>query len=198
MGVEEIIARINADADAEAARIRQVAADEAARIQREGETAAEAAYTTITADGRREAAARQRRIIARAQLAARGNVRKTREEGITRCFAGAKEHLSLLPHLPIYPDVLRHLITEGQEVIGPGTHEVLFREEDQDAAETALAAFPDVTAALLRETTTDRSGGGIVITCRMHRCDQRISARCERMRERLTRETARILFGGHD
>lgn len=119
MGVEEIIARINADADAEAARIRQVAADEAARIQREGETAAEAAYTTITADGRREAAARQRRIIARAQLAARGNVRKTREEGITRCFAGAKEHLSLLPpHLPIYPDVLRHLITEGQEVIG--------------------------------------------------------------------------------
>ncbi|WP_172673813.1 V-type ATP synthase subunit E [Methanogenium cariaci] len=159
--MEEIIARINADADAEAARIRQVAADEAARIQREGETAAEAAYTTITADGRREAAARQRRIIARAQLAARGgNVRKTREEGITRCFAGAKEHLSLLPpHLPIYPDVLRHLITEGQEVIGPGTHEVLFREEDQDAAETALAAFPDVTAALLRETTTDRSGG---------------------------------------
>ncbi len=198
MGVEEIIARMDADAAAEAARIRQAAADEAARIQREGEAAAEATYTVITTDGRREAVARQRRIVARARLAARGNVRKTREEGIARCFAGAKEHLSLLPCLPIYPDVLRDLIAEGREVIGPGTHEVLFREEDQDAAEAALAAFPDVSAALLRETTTDRSGGGIVITCGMHRCDQRFSARCERMRECLTRKTAQILFGGHD
>ncbi|KAF1078822.1 V-type ATP synthase subunit E [Methanogenium sp. MK-MG] len=198
MGVEEIIARMNADAAAEAARILHAAEGEVSHIQREGEIAAEAAYTTISADGRQEAENRRRKILARAQLAARGGVRKAREEGITRCFTGAKEHLALLPHMPVYTDVLRHLIAEGQEVIGQGKHEVLFREEDQDAAEAALVAFPDVTAALLREESTDRSGGGIVVTCRMHRCDQRFSARCERMRGRLTRETAHILFGGHD
>ncbi|WFN35554.1 V-type ATP synthase subunit E [Methanogenium sp. S4BF] len=198
MGVEEIIARINADAAAEAERILRAADDEVSRIRREGDAAAQAAYIAISADGRREAMARRRKLLARAELAARGGVREVREEAISRCFSGAKKHLSHLPHTPAYPDVLRRLIAEGQEAVGPGEHHVLFREEDQDAAERALAAFPEVTAALLREEAIDRSGGGIVVTCRNHRCDQRFSARFERMREHLTRETARILFDGHD
>lgn len=198
MGVEEIIARINADAAAEAERILCAADDEVSRIRREGDGAAQAAYVAISADGRREAMARRRKLLAQAELAARGGVREVREEGIGRCFSGAKKHLSNLPHTPAYPDVLRRLIAEGQETVGPGELQVLFREEDQDAAETALVAFPDVTGALLREEAIDRSGGGIVVTCLSHRCDQRFSARFERMREHLTRETARILFDGHD
>ena len=198
MGVEEIIARMDADAAAETVRILRAAEDEKERIRREGEAAAQMAYAALSADGRRDAEARRRKIIARAQLAARGGVRKSREEGISRCFTGAKERLTLLPQTPVYPDVLRRLIAEGQEIVGPGDHRVLFREEDQDAAEAALAAFPGVTAALLREETADRSGGGVVVTCLIHRCDQRFSARFERMRERLTRETAEILFGDHD
>lgn len=198
MGVEEIIARINADAAAEAERILCAADDEASRIRSEGDGAAQAAYVAISAEGRREAMARRRKLLAQAELAARGGVREVREEGISRCFSGAKKHLSHLPHTPAYPDVLRRLIVEGQEAVGPGEHHVLFREEDQDAAEMALAAFPEVSAALLREEAIDRSGGGIVVACRSRRCDQRFSARFERMREHLTRETARILFDGHD
>jgi len=198
MGVEEIIARMNADAAAEAAKITHAAEDENFRIRRESDTTIQVTCAGITADGKREAEDRRRKILARAQLAARSRVREAREEGIVRCFTGAKKHLSVLPHTPAYPDVLRHLIAEGQEIVGPGDHLVLFREEDQDAAEAALAAFPGVTAALLREETADRSGGGVVVTCLIHRCDQRFSARFERMRERLTRETAEILFGDHD
>ncbi|MDE4907618.1 V-type ATP synthase subunit E [Methanogenium marinum] len=198
MGVEEIIARMNADAAAETSRILRAAEEEESRVRREGDAAAQMAYTTLSADGRRDAEARRRKILARAQLTARGGVRKSREEGISRCFSGAKESLSQLPRNPAYSEVLRRLIAEGQEIVGSGNHQVLFREEDQDAAEAALAAFPAVTAALLREDSTDRSGGGIVVTCQMHRCDQRFSARFERMRERLTRETAQILFGDHD
>ncbi len=198
MGVEEIIARMNADAAAEAAKILHAAEDETSRIRRESDATAQMIYAAITADGRREAEARRRKILARAQLAARDGVREAREEGISRCFAGAKVHLSSLPGTPDYSDVLRRLIAEGRDIIGPGEHQILFREEDQGAAETALAAFPDVTAVLLREESTDRSGGGIVVTYQSHRCDQRFSARFERMRERLTRETARILFDGHD
>jgi vacuolar-type H+-ATPase subunit E/Vma4 len=198
MGVEDIIARMNADAAKEAARILDVADDEVSRIRREGEVAAEGAYTTISANGRREGIARRRKILARAELVARGGVREAREDGLTRCFSGAKKRLSNLPRTPAYPDVLRKLIAEGQEIVGPGEHHVLFRKEDQDAAEMALAGFPDVTAALLFEDVTDRSGGGVVVTRGSHRCDQRFSARFERMRDYLTRETARILFGGHD
>lgn len=198
MGVEEIIARMNADAAEETARILREAEEEESRIRRDGEIASDAAYAAISADGRREAAARRRKILARAQLAAREEVRKAREDGINRCFAGAKEHLSLLPGMPVYPEVLHRLITEGQEIVGPGEHYVLFREEDQDAAEAALAAFPGIGTSLLRETGRDRRGGGVVVACGSHLCDQRFSARCERMRGRLTRETARILYGGND
>lgn len=198
MGVEEIIARITVDAEAEADRLMQAAADEEARIRREGETAARAAYETRIAEGRREAEARRRKIHARAHLAVRGGVREARETGIDACFAGAKDYLSGLPEMAEYPGVLRHLIAEGQEIVGDGEYEVFFREEDQDAAVEALAAFPEVTSSLLREESTDRRGGGVVVACRSHRCDQRFSARCERMRERLTRETAQILYGDHD
>ena len=198
MGVEEIIARITADAAAEADRLMQAAADDAARIRREGEVTARDVYETQIAEGRREAEARRRKIHARVHLAVRGGVREAREEGIDACFAGAKAHLSILPGTPEYPEVLRRLIAEGQEIVGDGEHEVFFREEDQDAAVEALGAFPEVTASLLREESTDRRGGGVVVACRNHRCDQRFSARCERMRERLTRETAQILYGDHD
>lgn len=198
MGVEEIIERMNADAAAEAARILHTAEGEESRIRREGDNAAQAIYTAISVDGRRQAEERRRKVRALAELEARSKVREVREEGINRCFAGAREHLSLLPRTPVYPDVLQRLIAEGQEIVGPGEHHVLFREEDREAAEAALVAFPDVSAALLREESTDRSGGGVVVACLSHRCDQRFSARFGRMREYLTRETARILFDGHD
>ena len=198
MGVEDIIARINADADAEMAKILSAAEHESSRIRRESDATAQITYTAIIADGRREAEGLRRKILARAQLAARDGVREAREEGISRCFSGAKEHISSLPRMPDYSDVLRRLIAEGQEIVGPGEHQVLFREEDREAAKAALAAFPDIPVALLLEKSTDRSGGGVVVTCRKHLCDQRFSARFERMREHLTRETAQILFGDHD
>ncbi len=198
MGVEEIIARMNADAAAEADRILHAADDEVSRIRHEGEKVAQAAYTAISAEGRREGMARRRKMLARAELAARGGVREAREDGLKQCFSGARKHLSHLPRTPEYPDVLRRLIAEGQETVGPGKHHLLFREEDWDAAEIALTAFPDVTSALLSEDSTDRSGGGVVVTRGSHLCDQRFSARFERMRDYLTRETARILFEDHD
>lgn len=198
MGVEEIIARITADAAAEADRLLQAAEHEESRIRREGEAAAAVVYDTLIAEGRREAEAGRRKIRARAQLAARGGLREARDEGIGACFAGAKAHLAELPGTPAYPEVLRYLIEEGQEIVGGEEHQVFFREEDQSAAEEALAVLPEVTGSLLREDSRDRRGGGVVVACGTHRCDQRFSARCERMRERLTRETAQILYGDHD
>ncbi|MFA5396443.1 MAG: hypothetical protein GX097_07105 [Methanomicrobiales archaeon] len=198
MGVEEIIARIHADAAVEAHRILHAADDEVSRIRHEGEKAAQAAYTAITAEGRREGMSRRRKMLARAELAARNRVREAREDGLKLCFSGARTHLSHLPHTPEYPDVLQRLIAEGQETVGLGEHHVLYRKDDRDAAEIALAGFPGVTADLLSEDATDRSGGGVVVTRGSHLCDQRFSARFERMRDYLTRETARILFGDHD
>ncbi|WAI01661.1 V-type ATP synthase subunit E [Methanogenium organophilum] len=198
MGVEEIIARMNADAAEEATRIIRAADNEVSLILSEGEIAADAVYTTISDDGRREAAARRRKILARAQLAARGGVREAREDGIDRCFSGAKEQLSHLPGMPIYPEVLQRLIAEGLEIVGPGECQVLFREGDRDAVESALAEFPGIGMAFLQEMSRDRRGGGLVVACGSRLCDQRFSARCERMRERLTRETACILYGGND
>jgi len=198
MGVEEIIARIGADAAAEADRILREAADEEGRIRRDGEAAAVQAYAAIRDAGGREAAGRCRKIHAKAHLAARTEIRNAREDGIALCFGRARRELSALPATPAYAGVLQRLIAEGQEIVGPGDVGVLYREEDEAAVCEALTVYPDIVAALLREEATDRGGGGIVVTCQSHRCDQRFSARCERMRERLTRETARILYGNDE
>ncbi len=195
MGVEEIIARISTDAAAEAERILRDAADEEARIRREGEAAAAQKYAAVCDAGGREAKARRRKILARAHLTARTGIREAREVGIAQSFAGAGHELSALPGTPEYAKVLQRLIAEGQEIVGPGDVLVLYREEDAAPVREALAGYPDITAAVLREPPADRAGGGVIVTCLSHRCDQRFVARCERMRERLTRETARILFG---
>ena len=198
MGAEEIIARIRADAAAEAERIRLKADDEEARIRREGEAAAAREYAAICEAGGREAKARHRKILARAHLSARTAVREAREAGIAQSFGAAQHELSALPGTPDYAMVLQRLIAEGQEIVGPGDVRVLYREEDADAVRIALAGSPGITAAVLREPPMDGAGGGVVVTCRSHRCDQRFFARCARMRERLTRETARILYGADD
>jgi vacuolar-type H+-ATPase subunit E/Vma4 len=198
MGVEEIIARISADAAAEAERILREAADEEARIRQEGEAAAAQEYAAICDAGGREAQARRRKILARAHLTARTEIRKAREAGIAASFAGAGRALSALPGTPEYAMVLQRLIAEGHEVVGPGDVRVLYREEDGEALREALAGLPDIAADILKGEPTDRAGGGVIVTCRSHRCDQRFVARCERMRERLTRETARILFGNDE
>ncbi|MBT8507931.1 hypothetical protein AZH53_05835 [Methanomicrobiaceae archaeon CYW5] len=198
MGVEEIIARIRADTAAEVERICREAADEEARIRREGNIAATREYAAILEAAEREAKARRRKILALAHLNARTGIREARESGITQCFAGAHRDLSALPGLPAYRAVLERLIAEGREIVGPGDVRVLFREEDETAAHGALEEFPEIVAEVLREKTPDRGSGGVVVTRGAHRCDQRFSARCERMRERLTRETARILFGDDD
>ena len=195
MGVEEIIGRIGADTAVEVERILRTAEDEEARIRRDGDAAAAKEYAAIRDIGGREAAARRRKILARAHLLARTDIREAREAGIAQSFAGAKRELSALSRTPQYAMVLQQLIAEGQEVVGPGDVRVLYREEDEEMARAALTKYPDITAAVLREDSRGRGGGGIVVTCRSHRCDQRFSARCERMRERLTRETARILYG---
>ncbi len=198
MGVEEIIARISADAAAEAERILREAADEEARIRREGEAAAEQEYAAICDAGGREAEARRRKILARAHLTARTAIREARETGIAESFAGAGRELSALPGTPGYATVLQRLIEEGREVVGPGEVSVLYRKEDGEALRAALAGYPDIAADVLQGESADRAGGGVIVTCRSHRCDQRFAARCERMRERLTRETARILFGNDE
>ena len=198
MGVEEIIARIAADAAAEAERIGREAADEEARLRRTSEAGAAREYAAIIEAGEREAKVRRRKILALAHLNARTEIREARESGIAQCFAGAHRELSALPGLPAYSEVIELLIAEGKEIVGPGDVRVLFQEGDEKVVRAALEGFPEISAEVLREESRDRGGGGIVVVRDVHRCDQRFTARCERMRERLTRETARILFGDDD
>ncbi|TAJ45581.1 V-type ATP synthase subunit E [Methanofollis fontis] len=190
MGVNEIIARIRAEANGEVRRIQAEAAAETDRIRREGRERAEREAAAIVAAGREQAERQRRRVLARARLSARTALREVRENGIERSFEAADEHLAALARSPAYPDVLRALVAAGREAVGGGEVSVHCRPQDREAAEIACAGLPGIT---LVPTAHDGGGGVIVISGRM-RSDQRFSARTERMRERLTREAAAILY----
>ena len=195
--VEKIIARIEADARAEAERILSEARAQAESIRREAEAKAGVRKAEIISRGRREAEQERARIVANAKLRARKALLDAKEEVIREAFSRAEKALAEVAKEERYPGILKRLILEAIETIG-GDVEVLARKEDRKILSKSflqeIAKQAKVKVTLAEETIS--SAGGVVVRSRDGRAevDNTFETRLERIKSELRSSVAKVLF----
>lgn len=165
-GTEKIIARINAEAKAEAQSVLEKAAALAAEIAEKSKAAAQEDYWNAVRAGVRECealAARRERI---AGMEAKKDILALKQQAVSDAFDRAEKMLTELPE----SDYVALLASLAAEAAGTGLEEVLFNERDKARCAKAVCAkanellsargkYGKLTVA---EETADISGGLIV------------------------------------
>jgi V/A-type H+-transporting ATPase subunit E len=189
-GIEKIIAKINADAEAEYSRI--VAEAEAAAEAKASAAAEEAraAAAEIVAAAEEERGEIERRAVGMAGL----EVRKTRlalkQKLILRAFAGALTKLTSMPE----GQYRAYLIAQAKKSDETGAEIILNSADRAKYGEGILAALKaDSIYAALSPETRDIHGGVIVRMGKVE-VNSSIDAVLADRREELTAQAAKILF----
>lgn len=128
-GLEKITARIEADAQAEAARIAEEAGLRCAEIRREGEAKAQETYWRRVKDGVKAAESRVERLEKAAQMEARKSILACKQEIVAEVFERAEAKLLALP-ADEYLDFLASQAAAGSV---SGREEIILCSRDRSA-----------------------------------------------------------------
>jgi V/A-type H+-transporting ATPase subunit E len=196
MGMEVIIARINADTDAEVERIRDDVRKRREAIIDAATIEAERAYERTISEGRRSTKVSTSRIISQAVMDARRMVREERERGINLCFQEAEKELNYRIQTTEYERILRHLIGEGIEDLGVDEGIVIPTERDRSLVQSILSNDADHFGKFVVHPECVLSTGGVVIRSRDGKItiNNTLEARIERFRKDLVHTVANILY----
>lgn len=202
MGVDKIVAKLIADAEAEAARILEEAEREAEEIRKRAEEEAEAAKRPILQAAEKEAERRRRQHLALASLWARNKVLAAKREVLDRVFAEAVDRLARLGAQE-YRAFLRELLIRAAET---GEEEILLSPRDAAVFDTNL--LEEVNAELRRagkagslrlaqgQAQEGRDlGGGFFLRGRGYEVNVTFATLMRQAREGLETEVAHLLFG---
>ena len=135
-GIEKIMARINADAQAEIDRILAQAREEAARITERYKAQADAEAAALAARSEKAAAEREERLVSVAQMEARKVGLAAKQEMVEKVYERALEKLRTMPQEQ-YTAVLAALLAQASAT---GTEEAIISPEDRDKAGKAAVA----------------------------------------------------------
>ncbi|MCR4404866.1 MAG: V-type ATP synthase subunit E [Candidatus Acetothermia bacterium] len=198
MGVDKIVAKLIADAEAEAARILEEAEREAKEILKRAEEEAQAASEPILQAAEKEAQRRRRRHLALAELEARNKVLAAKREVLDRVFAEAGERLGRLGTQE-YRAFLRELLVRAAET---GEEEILLSPRDAAVCDTNL--LEEVNALLKRagkagSLKVAQEGreldGGFVLRGQGYEVNVTFATLLRQAKEGLEAAVARLLFG---
>lgn len=162
-GIEKITARIEGDANAEAAAILREAETQAARIRAGYEEKARAETADILARGERDAREREERLMSMTQLECRKAVLAAKQEMIGQAFEAAKQKLLALPEAE-YVDLLAGLAVKAAST---GRETLIFSRSDRARIGKAVAAAANEKLARavsprLPDEVTDSKAGAIL------------------------------------
>lgn len=165
-GLEKITARIEADAQAEAARISEEAALRCKEIRTEGEAKAQETYWRRVKDGVKAAESRVERLGKAAEMEARKSILACKQEIVAEAFDRAEEKLLALP-ADEYVDFLAAQAAAGSV---SGREEILLNVKDREAygkkvtakANERLLASGRTAGLTLSRESGDFSGGLIL------------------------------------
>ena len=165
-GLEKITARIEADAEADAARIAQEAAQQCQAIRAEGEKTAQERYWQREREGAKATEDRASRLAKTADMEARKSVLACKQEIVSAAFARAEEKLLALSgekYISLLASLAARASVTGQE-------EIVLNAKDRDAVgkktvakANELLAARGMTAKL---TLAQRPGdfpGGLIL-----------------------------------
>lgn len=154
-GLNNILEKIESEAEEERESILEEAREEAEEIKTEAKKKADSEKERIFDKGEREAETVSKRVIANARRDARQKELRIREDIIQDVFKEAKEKLEDLRNEEGYENILRDLILEGGKTVGGGELEVLIHEKDEDIF--SESDFDDLEEEISEETGKDTS-----------------------------------------
>jgi V/A-type H+-transporting ATPase subunit E len=196
-GIENITGRIQADADAEIAQIRQDAAAQVEQIQADYEKLSRQEAEEIVEKGQKMADERGARLVSAAQMEAKKMTLAAKQEVLDEAFALALEKLTKLPEEE-YVTLLANLIVKASST---GHEQVILNQVDRARygvkacvkANEQLEAAGKVGGITLSEQTRPIQGGlllsngAVEVNCALETL-VRLS------RTELTREVSELLF----
>ena len=199
-GIEKIIGRIEADAQAEAERVLAEGREKADGIAADYQKQADALAAELFNKSARDASERRKRAVGVAELEARKNILQAKQEMIGRAFAAAHEKLGALPKKELVP-VLARLAAGASS---SGAEEIVFNGGDRESvggevvkAANKLLKEQGKTAELtLSQRTHGDAEGGIMLSGGAVEANCTFKTLLDTLREDMAAEVAGVLFGG--
>ena len=169
-GIEKIMQRIDADAQAVIDRVLGEAKDEAAKIAEQYKVQADAEAAELTAKNEKAAAEREERLVSMAQMEARKLQLAAKQDMVEQAYVRALEKLCSMP-VEEYTTVLANLLVRAS---ASGSEEAVFSAEDRErVGQAAVAKANEISGKQLKlsEQTQPMKGGFILK-------DQKVEVNC--------------------
>lgn len=197
-GIDKITARIESDAEAEAARTAQEAASECARIRAEAEKQAQQRYWERMRQGMKSVEDRAARLAGTAGMQAKKTILAFKQETVSSVFDTARERLLSMPKA----EYTHFLAAQAVAACTTGREELVFNAADRKAvAEKVLAAANKAmeragkSAELTIADDTGRFAGGLIVRQGSIEINATVDALVEQARQSMAAEVAEMLFG---
>ena len=191
-GIEKITAKIQADAQAEADRLRAEADEKIAALRAQAEAQAEQESAAILARGEKAAKERLERLSSAAGMETRKLELAAKQEVLAQAFQLALDDLCTLPE----EQYIALLTTLLKKASSTGREEVIFSPKDrerlgQKAVDAANAAIP---AQLTLSGQTRPMGGGFILADSDVELNCTVETLVRLQREKLEKAVVQVLF----
>ena len=162
-GIDTILRKLNADADAEADAILEKARQEAAEITARYQAQADKEAADLAARNEKAGQEQEDRLVRAAQMEARKTVLAAKQSAVEKTYDRALDKLLHLSH-DQYVEVLAELLVQAAP---QGRGEVIFAAEDrarvgQEAVNLANQRLAQATAPELPKELTDTKVGSVI------------------------------------
>ena len=169
-GIDKIIQRIEADANAEIERILNTAKDQAAEITEAYQGRADAEAAELKAKNEKAAAEREDRMVSSAQMEVRKTALAAKQQMLEKAYAQALEKLCSMPDAQYIETVAALLVQAAPK----GTGKVIFAPEEKEriGAAAVAAANEALGGRLTVAEETRPIRGGFILA------DEKVEVNC--------------------
>ena len=195
--IEKITGKILADAQAEADRIAAEAEARCREIEEKSEADAQEAYWQAVRLGTDKAKVRRERLMSVAELEAKKQILRAKQELVTAAFTHAADKLRQLPQ-EAYVSLLAMMAAAASET---GREEIVLSARDRETVGAAIvsqanAALADKGAAagLTLSQDTRETGGGLILRNGNIEMNCTFDAVVNERKNEMTAPVARVLF----
>ncbi len=192
MAIEDILATLEEQAQADIDAVLHEAAEHAQMIESEAKLEAERIHAGFTRQVEKTASGEAAKVVNAARLEAKMLVSRARGESVEAVFTQAASGLGSLRADPGYEALFTRLLTEALEGLEPERLAIKVDPRDEVLAGRAIAAM-GVDANLVADLVTD---GGVVVEANGGRIIRRntVEDRLDRARRYVVADVAKALF----
>lgn len=192
-GIEKIIARLEADAQAEIDALNAESREEIDALMAEYQSKADTAYLNAVRDGKAACALRAERMASSAELESRKELLSFKQELVSEVFSRAAERLAKLPK----EEYVAFLAAQAAKAASTGQEELVFNAADSAELGSAVAKAANKllkTGHLTVSPETRDIPGGVIVKQGDIETNCAIDTLIHLRRNDLASQVAEILF----